>query len=77
MVFPPGGAPTFSEALGSCLEYHGGSLEINMSLAMICVDACALSKDNSRYLLQEAANKLRQGTDPEGMYRALDVRIRV
>ena len=73
MDFAPGGTPPFTEAVASCMAYHGGPLELNVSLAMQCVDACATSKDNTKYLLSLAAEKLRQGTDPEGMYRALDV----
>ncbi|CDJ66751.1 hypothetical protein ENH_00024720 [Eimeria necatrix] len=69
-----GGPPPFPEALASCLAYHGGPLELNAALAMQCVDACASSSSSSSYLLQQAAAKLRQATDPEGMYRALEVR---
>ncbi|KAL8454313.1 hypothetical protein Emag_001472 [Eimeria magna] len=67
------GLPSFAEAAASCVEYHGGPLELNVSLAMQCVDACSTSRDNTKYLLTLAAEKLRQGTDPEGMYRALEL----
>ncbi|OEH76139.1 hypothetical protein cyc_04209 [Cyclospora cayetanensis] len=73
MDFPRGASPPFADAVASCLTYHGGPLDLSVSLALQCVDACSTSRDNTRYLLSQAAEKLRQGSDPEGMYRALEL----
>lgn len=67
--------PAVASLAESVILYHGGPVELNLQEALRVADSCALSSANCKVVVFIAGRKIKEGCDPEGIFRALEVRL--
>lgn len=66
--------PAVASLAEAVILYHGGTLEVNVQQAVRVADCCAVSAANCKIVLFVASRKIKEASDPEGIFRALEVK---